>query len=126
MKHPRATKTSRLAVAAIAAGLWMVLSLAQAGVGMVTEASSVPPSTSESFKELKSSVRLLFDDYMRDPSICLGPEGTYYLTGTTAGQNCIRIWQSKDLKKWEKLEFAWRYGASPWHKPYLEIGRAHV
>ncbi|MCX6926446.1 MAG: family 43 glycosylhydrolase [Verrucomicrobia bacterium] len=115
-------KTSRLAVSAIAAGLWMVVYSAQAGVGMATEASSAPPTNSASLNDLKSSVRLLFDDYMRDPSICLGPEDTYYLTGTTAGQNCIRIWKSKDLKKWEKLEFAWRYGASPWHKPYLDAG----
>jgi xylan 1,4-beta-xylosidase len=122
MKHPGVTKTSKSAVAAIAAGLWLIGSSAQTGIGMAAEASSAPPSTSESLKDLKPSVRLLFDDYMRDPSICLGPEGTYYLTGTTAGQNCIRIWKSKDLKTWEKLEFAWRYGASPWHKPYLDAG----
>ena len=98
----------------------MVVFSAKAGVEMTPGAPGVPRTNSELHKDFNSSVRLLFDDYMRDPAICLGPEGTYYLTGTTAGQNCIRIWKSKDLKKWERLDFEWRYGGSPWHKPYIE------
>ena len=78
---------------------------------------------SETMKDLKSSVRLLFNDYMRDPSICLGPDGTYYLTGTTAGQNSIRLWKSPDLKTWEKLDFKWKYGDSPWHQRYKAAGK---
>jgi hypothetical protein len=58
---------------------------------------------------------------MRDPSICIGPGGTYYLTGTTANNPAgshdktgwyyvnegIRLWKSKDLKKWEPLGLVW-------------------
>ena len=84
------------------------------------DASKTMPHLSESLKDLKPSVRLLMDEYMRDPSICLGPDKTYYLTGTTRGQNSIRIWKSKDLKNWEKLDFEWHYGGSPWHKPYAD------
>lgn len=79
-------------------------------------------ATSETMKDLSKAVRVLFDEFVRDPSICLGPDGTYYLTGTTSGQNSIRLWKSKDLKKWEPLEFAWKYGESAWHKRYKESG----
>jgi xylan 1,4-beta-xylosidase len=78
---------------------------------------------SESMKDLGKHVRLLFDGYMRDPSICLGPDGTYYLTGTTEGQNGIRIWRSKDLKEWKRLDFFWTYGESPWHQNYKKASR---
>ena len=80
------------------------------------------PTTSETLKHPEKSIRLLFEDYMRDPSICMGPDNIYYLTGTTAGQNCIRIWKSNDLKKWEPLKFSWKYGDSPWHKKYKDSG----
>lgn len=81
------------------------------------------PKPSSTMKDMDKHVRLLVDVYMRDPSICLGPDGTYYLTGTTAGQNSIRIWKSKDLKTWKQLDFKWTYGASPWHKKYKEAHR---
>jgi xylan 1,4-beta-xylosidase len=86
-------------------------------------AAVTPPATSESMKNLDKSTRLLFDEYMRDPSICLGPDSTYYLTGTTTGQNSIRIWKSKDLAKWDRLDFEWHYGDSPWHQKYKEAHR---
>jgi beta-xylosidase len=81
-------------------------------------ASTAPPHLSDSMKNLDKAARLLFDEFVRDPSICLGPDGVYYLTGTTSGQNSIRLWKSKDLVKWEKLDFEWRYGGSPWHEKY--------
>lgn len=89
------------------------------------EPASVPATTtrmSESMGNLDKAVRLLFDEYVRDPSICLGPDGTYYLTGTTSGQNCIRLWKSKDLVQWDKLNFEWHYGDSPWHQNYKAKG----
>ncbi len=54
----------------------------------------------------------------RDPSICVGPDKTYYLTGTTAIEgkdgkpdfnNCrgMKVWSSKDLKAWKDLGFIW-------------------
>ena len=71
-------------------------------------------------------LRKLMDTPIRDPSICTGPDGMYYLTGTSEpfwGFNNaagIRIWKSKDLVDWEPLGTVWRYGESPWHKKYLE------
>lgn len=66
-------------------------------------------------------IQPLFDHAVRDVSICVGPEGWYYLTGTTANNPAgshdktgwwyvnegIRIWKSKDLKKWESLDLVW-------------------
>jgi tetratricopeptide (TPR) repeat protein len=73
-----------------------------------------------------TSLRKLMDTPLRDPSICRGPEGTFYLTGTSEpfwgfnNENGIRLWKSKDLKSWEAMGTVWRYGGSPWHKKYLE------
>jgi beta-xylosidase len=97
------------------------LSFGLLAIGWHRAAAGEPQlTTSDSMKNLDRSVRLLFNEFMRDPSICLGPDGTYYLTGTTSGQNSIRIWKSNDLKKWERLDFVWKYGASPWHKKYKD------
>lgn len=71
-------------------------------------------------------LRKLLDTPLRDPSICRGPDGTYYLTGTSEpfwsfnNQNGIRLWRSKDLVQWEPLGTVWRYGGSPWHEKYLK------
>ncbi len=68
----------------------------------------------------------LMDIPMRDPSICRGPGGVYYLTGTSEpfwGHNWesgIRVWRSTDLKDWKPLGTVWRPGNSPWHKPYRD------
>jgi hypothetical protein len=71
-------------------------------------------------------LRKLFDEPLRDPAICLGPDRTYYLTGTSPpfwgynNESGIRLWKSKDLVAWEPLGTVWRYGASPWHAAYLK------
>ncbi|HOX38373.1 MAG TPA: family 43 glycosylhydrolase [Candidatus Brocadiia bacterium] len=66
----------------------------------------------------------LFDTPLRDTSICLAPDGFYYLTGTVQPfwdfNEGIRLWKSPDLVHWESLGMVWRYGDSPWHKKYLE------
>lgn len=83
--------------------------------GAVADTPSISPVE-------RSPVRKLFDTWLRDTSICLGPENTYYLTGTTQapGNNrSIRLWRSTDLEKWEPLGVVWEYGSSPWHKDYL-------
>jgi hypothetical protein len=71
-----------------------------------------------------SGLRLLADMPLRDPSVCRGPDGTWYLTGTVEpfyGFNeGIKIWSSRDLTSWTPLGFVWKYGESAWHKPYLD------
>ncbi len=65
--------------AALAAAGWR----ANAWAGQAAGGTSAALKMSESMKDMDKAVRLLFDEYVRDPSICLGPDGTYYLTGTT-------------------------------------------
>lgn len=68
-------------------------------------------------------LRKLAEMPLRDPSVCRGPGGWWYLTGTIEpfyGYNeGIRVWRSKDMKTWESLGMVWKYGDSAWHKPYL-------
>lgn len=66
-------------------------------------------------------VQPLFDHAVRDTCICVGPDGAYYLTGTTANNPAgghdktgwwyvnegIRVWKSRDLKTWEPLGLVW-------------------
>lgn len=69
-------------------------------------------------------LRQLSDMPLRDASVCRGPEGWWYLTGTVEpfyGYNeGIKVWKSKDMVSWQSLGMVWKYGQSPWHKPYLE------
>jgi len=69
----------------------------------------------------------LIDTPLRDTSICLGPDDTYYMTGTIEPfwkyNEGIRLWKSPDLVHWEPLGMVWKYGSSPWHKKYLEAGK---
>jgi xylan 1,4-beta-xylosidase len=50
---------------------------------------------------------------LRNPSVCLGPDGCYYLTGTTGypdwelTNDGIRLWRSTDLIHWEALGKVW-------------------
>lgn len=58
----------------------------------------------------------LLDHPLRDPSICRGPDGVYYMTGTDGtpalpaegkldfeNNDGIRVWKSTDLENWEPL-----------------------
>ena len=57
----------------------------------------------------------LFDFPVRDTSICVGPDETYYLAGTTGAPTWwktnegIRMWKSRDLKTWEPLGLVWSF-----------------
>lgn len=86
---------------------------------VLTSAPPVAPFSTKTAEEYPHDgepplgpVTQLLDVRMRDTSICTGPDGTYYLTGTT-GENIwkanegIELWRSKDLKSWEPLGFVW-------------------
>jgi xylan 1,4-beta-xylosidase len=55
----------------------------------------------------------LLDYPLRDTSICLAPDGYYYLTGTTGyptwwtHNDGIWLWRSHDLQQWEPLGCIW-------------------
>jgi beta-xylosidase len=66
----------------------------------------------------------LFDHPLRDSAVGRGPDGTYYLTGTS-GSKCedgtvdfetndgIWLWKSQDLKTWEPLGQVWSISRDP-------------
>ncbi len=78
-------------------------------------------SVPEQKKESMPAVEPILNQKLRDPSICIGPDGTYYLTGTTANNPAggndttgwwyknegIRMWKSNDLKNWKPLGLIW-------------------
>lgn len=63
----------------------------------------------------RQQVTPLIDHPLRDPSICQGPDGWYYLTGTDGtaiapergtdflNNEGIRLWRSRDLQDWQAL-----------------------
>jgi hypothetical protein len=92
---------------------------------------------------IPASVKPLFDQFMRDTHVTLGPDGLYYLTGTTPVpgrtniwdyNDGIRLWRSPDLQRWDPLglvyslerDATWqsrfggvcREGVSPTGEPY--------
>jgi xylan 1,4-beta-xylosidase len=73
------------------------------------------PATEEQKPPVLPEIKPLIDFPVRDTSICLAPDGTYYLCGTTGHPTWwqtnegIRLWKSKDLKKWEPLGLVWSF-----------------
>jgi len=80
--------------------------------GTVKEPTGAPGQPSS----VPVGLRKLMDVPLRDPSICVGPDGTYYLTGTSEpfwgfnNDNGIRVWKSGDMVSWQPLGTVWRYG----------------
>ncbi|HLP24619.1 MAG TPA: family 43 glycosylhydrolase [Acidobacteriota bacterium] len=66
----------------------------------------------------------LLDVRLRDPSITVGPDHTYYLTGTIGpdfmtANDGIPLWRSKDLKNWESLGLVWSFEKdATWQKEW--------
>jgi beta-xylosidase len=80
-----------------------------------------------------SSVVPVMDQWMRDTYVMTGPDGYYYLTGTTATPgrafpagrvHCwdyndgLYLWRSKDLQQWETMGRIWSFDrdAAGWQK----------
>ncbi|HWI56283.1 MAG TPA: family 43 glycosylhydrolase, partial [Bacillota bacterium] len=96
-------------------------------VGIVAEGAGsgqTPAAGREPASSKLPGLRKLMDTPLRDTSICRGPDGNWYLTGTVepfwAYNQGIQVWKSPDLTNWTALGFVWKYGGSPWHQPYLE------
>ena len=62
---------------------------------------------------MAQSIEPVLNHPLRNPSVCLGPDGCYYLTGTTGypdwelTNDGIRLWRSTDLIHWEALGKIW-------------------
>lgn len=80
-----------------------------------------------------STTKPVIDTWMRDTYVMAGPDGYYYLTGTTATPgrefpsgrvHCwdyndgLYLWRSKDLKNWESMGLIWSFDrdAADWQK----------
>ena len=60
------------------------------------------------------SLKPVLDIPLRDTFICLGPDGYYYMTGTTGPDfwtknYVIHVYRSADLAEWEDLGVVWDY-----------------
>jgi beta-xylosidase len=70
-------------------------------------------------------VRKLLDHPMRDPSVCVAPDGSYYLTGTTGGwwqrNDGIEVWNSSDLRRWEPLGLVWSLESGTWQREEVVV-----
>lgn len=72
---------------------------------------------------IPEGLKPLVDVWMRDTMVTRGPDGYYYLTGTTADpgrtwdpavgphagdwNDGVRLWRSRDMKAWEALGLVW-------------------
>lgn len=82
-------------------------------------------------------VRPVMDTWMRDTFVTKGPEGNYYMVGTTADKGKVIpenikygdynsglfLWKSKDLKHWDSLGLIWSYrdDAADWQKKGVPV-----
>jgi beta-xylosidase len=86
--------------------------------------------------QIPTGAKPLIDYWMRDTYVTPGPDGFYYLTGTTAdlnrrfdekGPHCwdwndgIYLWRSRDLKDWEALGCVWSLNNdATWQKKFAK------
>lgn len=71
-------------------------------------------------------VKPLFDQFMRDTYVTYGPDGYYYMTGTTTppkGETKgIYMWRSTDMKKWEPMGCIWSMNKdATWQKHWRPV-----
>lgn len=59
-------------------------------------------------------VKSVEDIFMRDPSICVGHDGAYYLVSTLGEPSQpplggLKLWRSTDLENWDSLGYIWNW-----------------
>lgn len=102
------------------------------GTGAAQSYSNPVAPVGDKSLTVPASVKPILDVWMRDPYVCYGQDGYYYLTGTTAtpgrvfpGQiHCwdyndgLYLWRSRDLKDWEAMGLIWSFekDAAAWQK----------
>ncbi|MDR0326971.1 MAG: family 43 glycosylhydrolase [Planctomycetaceae bacterium] len=106
-------------------------------VGLVREITLTDAEVADRKRELEerkkqTPAKMLFDYHVRDTCICRGPDGTWYLTGTTGHPDWwvtnegIRIWKSNDLERWEPLGLVWSLEKdATWQKGVEINGKLH-
>jgi xylan 1,4-beta-xylosidase len=109
--------------------------------GPCSDEAAVDPGALTADQPLPESLRPLsgFEDItMYDPFITLGPDGNYYLTGSTVSNvledyDGIELWRSTDLVQWNYLGFIWTFEEDAeegsWyaeHYPYVFGGETYI
>jgi xylan 1,4-beta-xylosidase len=67
------------------------------------------------------AVTPLFDQFLRDTSICVAADGNYYMTGTTGGPEMmavtsdLSVWKSSDLVHWSAVRDTPRQSTVVWN-----------
>lgn len=91
------------------------MNYARARIGLICLVGLTGPIMIGQAAEPTVIAEIKVDRPLRDPSICRGPERTYYLTGTVSTKkdgsgtpnwyenDGIYLWKSKDLQRWESL-----------------------
>ena len=95
--------------------IFALLLLTGPGCAEKNTAKNYKPLTTDEKRQLIENHDTAFqalNEKVRDPFVILGPDGFYYLTGTTAGSHWgdtigIRLWKSADLAEWQDLGFVW-------------------
>ncbi|MDR1683342.1 MAG: family 43 glycosylhydrolase, partial [Candidatus Symbiothrix sp.] len=98
--------------------------------------------TTDPETQIPATLKPAFDYWMRDTWVTFGPDGYYYMTGTTADPNrpfagqthCwdwndgLYLFRSKDLQQWEHQGLIWsmeKDGAWQKHPKIFPKGEAH-
>lgn len=87
-----------------------VIQMSLVGAGFIR-----PTEESVLEKGAVGSLKPVADFLIRDPHVSQGPDGTYYLTGTSdkpnqhfwEGNNQLHLWSSPDLKEWNHVAKVW-------------------
>lgn len=102
----------------------------QTGGGQGIDAG-IATETPGTTAKLPADLKPLFDYPVRDTSVRLGPDGMYYLTGTTGyptwwkTNEGIRMWKSRDLKNWQEMGLVWSIDKDgTWQKEVKDGNRA--
>ena len=118
----------------VGAGCAQTAEAQETAYGRITE-SDLAASPADAREVSDERVEPILDVSLRDPGVCRGRDGTYYLTGTTAlpgdggepdfhNNRGVRVWRSRDLRLWEDLGFVWDLWEDPTNRAYGGGGSA--
>lgn len=105
-------KTSTRNTCGILSCLALIICSTTASAAVSGKALEAPIVAEPVAPEQRSRPTPLIDVPLRDPSVCRGPDGTFYLSGTLSFQDegedfannaGIRLWKSSDLENWEDM-----------------------
>lgn len=81
---------------------------------------------------IPASTQPLFDQFMRDTHVTVGPDGWHYITGTTPSpgrmtiwdfNDGIRVWRSKGLQSWEAMGLVYSIERDgTWQRDFVKCG----